>query len=65
MTDAPIKVKRDGPRGWHYIAAAHFNPEVHELVDAPASEPTQTPPLEPAAAPAPAQKLKPAKGKKE
>lgn len=31
-----IKVKRDGPRGWHWIAAASFDPEVHELADAPA-----------------------------
>jgi hypothetical protein len=27
-----IKVKRDGPRGWHWIAAANFNPAVHEVV---------------------------------
>lgn len=57
-----IKVKRDGPRGWHWIAAAHFNPEVHELVaDAPASElPTQ----QQGDAPAKAPKPKAAKGGK-
>lgn len=34
MTDAPrLKVKRDGPRGWHWIAAASFDPDRHELVD--------------------------------
>ena len=26
-----VKVKRDGPRGWHWIAADKFDPEVHEL----------------------------------
>lgn len=34
---APVKVKRDGPRGWHWIAAANFDPAKHELVDAPAA----------------------------
>jgi hypothetical protein len=32
-----LKVKRDGPRGWHWIAAAHYDPTKHELVDAPAA----------------------------
>lgn len=33
MSDLPTKiaVKRDGPRGWHYIARANYNPKVHEL----------------------------------
>lgn len=30
-TDGLVKVKRDGPRGWHWIAAQSFNPDVHEL----------------------------------
>ncbi|MBZ4209515.1 MAG: hypothetical protein LAD29_00165 [Rhodoferax sp.] len=29
-----IKVKRDGPRGWHLIDADKFDPAVHELFDA-------------------------------
>lgn len=29
-----IKVKRDGPRGWHLIEANKFDPAVHELFDA-------------------------------
>lgn len=33
--DAPVKVKRDGPRGWHWIAAEHYDPAVHVLADAP------------------------------
>lgn len=32
---APVKVKRDGPRGWHWIAAEHYDPAVHVLADAP------------------------------
>ena len=28
-----VKVKRDGPRGWHWIAAASYDPARHELVD--------------------------------
>jgi len=34
--DAPaavLKVKRDGPRGWHWIAASSYNPDIHELID--------------------------------
>jgi hypothetical protein len=31
-----IKVARDGPRGWHWISAAHFDPAKHEPInDAP------------------------------
>lgn len=28
-----VKVKRDGPRGWHYIAKAHYDPAVHVIVE--------------------------------
>jgi len=40
-----VKVKRDGPRGWHLIAAANYDPAVHELFDAPAAkaEPVKRP----------------------
>lgn len=32
-----VKVKRDGPRGWHIINESDYDPDVHELVeDAPA-----------------------------
>lgn len=31
--DNCIKVKRDGPRGWHWIARADFDPAVHEIAD--------------------------------
>lgn len=55
-TPTRIKVKRDGPRGWHWIAAAHFDPAVHELFE-------EAPPPAPEAAPITASK--PAKGKKE
>jgi hypothetical protein len=34
-----VKVKRDGPRGWHWISAAHFDPDKHELADPPAQLP--------------------------
>jgi hypothetical protein len=37
-----IKVKRDGPRGWHWIAAEHFDPARHELADAPAKAAPRT-----------------------
>lgn len=36
--DGRIKVKRDGPRGWHWIAAANYDPAIHELVDQPAAD---------------------------
>lgn len=26
-----VKVKRDGPRGWHWITAASFDPAIHEV----------------------------------
>ena len=36
MTEAHrVKVKRDGPRGWHWIAASSFDPAVHVRADAP------------------------------
>ena len=38
-----IRVKRDGPRGWHWIAAANFDPQRHELMDQPATDEAQTP----------------------
>lgn len=28
-----LKVKRDGPRGWHIINASAFDPKVHELFE--------------------------------
>jgi len=37
MDDTPVatpdrlRVKRDGPRGWHWIAASNYDPSVHEL----------------------------------
>lgn len=34
-----VKVKRDGPKGWHWINASDFDPARHELVDPPAVEP--------------------------
>lgn len=40
---APVKVKRDGPRGWHWIAAEHYDPAVHVLADAP--EPSKVKPI--------------------
>lgn len=36
--DGRVKVKRDGPRGWHWIAASNFDPSKHELFDAPPAE---------------------------
>jgi len=50
MTDAQrVKVKRDGPRGWHWIAAHHYDPARHELVDEP---PAPSPAVAPSEAPA-------------
>lgn len=37
--EALLKVKRDGPRGWHWIDKAKFDPDVHELFDVPEAEP--------------------------
>lgn len=54
MSADRLKVKRDGPRGWHWIAASSFDHAVHELVDRPAP---------PAAEPAPAPEQKPKGGK--
>jgi len=35
---AAIRVKRDGPRGWHWIDGARFDPAVHVLwTDEPAA----------------------------
>lgn len=36
MSDNPnlIKVKRSGPRGWHWIDRASYDPAKHELYDA-------------------------------
>lgn len=28
-----VKVKRDGPRGWHWIAASNYDPKVHVLIE--------------------------------
>lgn len=51
MTEAHrVKVKRDGPRGWHWVAAESFDPARHELVDAPA--PDAVAPATPTPAPA-------------
>lgn len=43
-----VKVKRDGPRGWHWIAAESYDPARHEAVDdlpapAPAGAEAQSP----------------------
>lgn len=43
-----IKVKRDGPRGWHWIADEHYDPAVHEIVRDEAIQETE---LEPAPQP--------------
>lgn len=40
-----IRVKREGGRGYRLIAAAKFNPKVHERFDAPAPPPP--PPIMP------------------
>ena len=34
-----VKVKRDGPKGYHIINLADFDPAVHVLADPPAREP--------------------------
>lgn len=33
-----VKVKRDGPRGWHWIDASKYDPNVHDLADEPKLE---------------------------
>ncbi len=43
MSADRIKVKRDGPRGWHWIAAAHFDPAKHEIVADDTQPPKQAP----------------------
>ncbi len=35
MTDL-VKIKRDGPKGYKFIASDSFDPKLHELFDAPA-----------------------------
>ncbi|MEY2656078.1 MAG: hypothetical protein RLZZ524_3106 [Pseudomonadota bacterium] len=42
---AKLRVKRDGPRGWHWIAAAHYDPSRHELVDHPVPQPESDQPM--------------------
>jgi hypothetical protein len=32
-TTERVKVKRDGPRGWHWVSAASFDPIKHTLFD--------------------------------
>ena len=34
-----VKVKRDGPKGYRLINASDFNPDIHELADAPVRDP--------------------------
>lgn len=43
-----VKVKRDGPRGWHYIAAENYDPSIHQLYDEPSYSPPPAPPAPPA-----------------
>lgn len=43
-----IKIKRDGERGYKFIAAENFNPAVHELFDAPAKAAPKSEPVKPA-----------------
>lgn len=33
-----VKVKRDGPRGWHWIDASRYDPAVHALFEEPGKE---------------------------
>lgn len=33
MIPGGIRVKRDGPRGWHTIDERHYDPAVHELYE--------------------------------
>ena len=37
-----VKVRRDGPRGWHWIALENFDATKHELVDAVEPQPNET-----------------------
>lgn len=51
-----LKVKRDGPRGWHWIAAENYDPAVHEIVEGEAPARAEAEPrtaAEPAPKPAP------------
>lgn len=36
-----IRVKRDGPRGWHWIDASQFQRGVHELYEEQAGQASQ------------------------
>ena len=38
-----LRVKRDGPRGWHWIDASQFQPGVHVLADDEAPAVAATP----------------------
>jgi hypothetical protein len=44
MTPDRIKVKRDGPRGWHWIAAHNFDPAIHEAISDAPDAPVVKPP---------------------
>jgi hypothetical protein len=56
-----VKVKRDGPKGWHWINASDYDPARHELVDPPeTSEPATEPPAD-----APKRRGRPPKQQKE
>jgi hypothetical protein len=56
-----VRVKRDGPRGWHWRLAENYDPAVDELyVDPAAPEPAPEP--EPVTAPAPRKPGRPRKG---
>ena len=42
MNEQRVKVRRDGPRGWHWIAMEHYDPTRHERLDeVPAAAPKQ------------------------
>ncbi|MFM9829735.1 MAG: hypothetical protein ACKVOB_13500 [Sphingomonas sp.] len=36
-----VRVKRDGPRGWHWVAA--FDPAIHQLYETTAENPAPKP----------------------
>jgi len=42
-----VKVKRDGPRGWHWIGRHRFDPAIHELYEDPGSQPPKRKPGRP------------------
>ena len=39
MASGVVKVRRDGPRGWHWIDASRYDPAVHVLADAAQDQP--------------------------